>query len=390
MLRRAHPRTARRVPRPLPWLQERGHRRHRRRAHRDRADPRPEARQPVRQLRRHAARDPATGSVTYKQRSTQTGMPATWGGVVDGTSAAKAKVLYSYKDAVANKETLAGYVPVSEDTLKDYDELLSIIQHDLLLDLNSVTDDHMFSGNNPTGIVGIKNTTGILEFEEHVGGLYYEAIRKMRTKVMLTAKRVPTHVLVSPIIKQEIDLYKTETGLYQFITGDVLWGMKVVEDPNCDGLLVYDSYAAERRSIHGTTVDVDRINDQFIHNELCVRAEHTKALQVRYPTPSATPPRRTSTPPQRKGSHGDLHLTQARRARRPPGRLRGRSHVHRRGRATRPRHRGREGPEPQAEDLTVKEIKAKLDAEGIEYPKAAKKEELLALLEADLYDDEEE
>ena len=38
-------------------------------------------------------------------------------------------------------------------------------------------------------------------------------------------------------------------------------------------------------------------------------------------------------------------------------------------------------PEPQAEDL---------DAEGIEYPKAAKKEELLALLEADLYDDEEE
>lgn len=47
-------------------------------------------------------------------------------------------------------------------------------------------------------------------------------------------------------------------------------------------------------------------------------------------------------------------------------------------------------PEPQAEDLTVKEIKAKLDAEGIEYHKAAKKEELLALLEADLYDDEEE
>lgn len=44
----------------------------------------------------------------------------------------------------------------------------------------------------------------------------------------------------------------------------------------------------------------------------------------------------------------------------------------------------------EAEDLTVKEIKAKLDAEGIEYPKAAKKEELLALLEADLYDDEEE
>lgn len=54
-------------------------------------------------------------------------------------------------------------------------------------------------------------------------------------------------------------------------------------------------------------------------------------------------------------------------------------------------HRGREGPRArQAEDLTVKEIKAKLDARGHRVPKAAKKEELLALLEADLYDDEEE
>ena len=45
---------------------------------------------------------------------------------------------------------------------------------------------------------------------------------------------------------------------------------------------------------------------------------------------------------------------------------------------------------PEDTDLTVKEIKAKLDAAGIEYPKAAKKEDLLALLDADLYDDEEE
>lgn len=45
---------------------------------------------------------------------------------------------------------------------------------------------------------------------------------------------------------------------------------------------------------------------------------------------------------------------------------------------------------PEEAELTVKEIKAKLDAEGIEYPKSAKKDELLALLDADLYDDEEE
>lgn len=226
---------------------------------------------------------PAVGSVTYKQRSTQTGMPDTWKGVVDGSSQTKAKVLYSYKDAVANKETIAGYVPISKDTLSDYDELMSIMNHDLLLDLDIVTDGKFVSGNNSTGIIGIKNVTGIQEFEEHMGGIYYDAIRKMRTKVLLNAKRVPTHVLINPLVKESLDLYKTETGLYQSISGDILWGMKVVEDPNIDGILVYDSYAAERRSIHGTSVEIGYYNDQFIKNELSILAEHTKALQVRYP-----------------------------------------------------------------------------------------------------------
>ncbi len=225
----------------------------------------------------------AIGSISYKQRAEQVGNPETWAGVVDGTSAEKAKVIYTWKPAVANKETIAGYVPVSKDTLSDYDELLGIIQGDLLLDLEEVTDAKYWGGNNSTGIIGIKNTTGIQVFTVAMGGLYFEAIRKMRTKVMTTARRIPTHVCISPEIKEAIDLYKTETGLYQSLGSDNYWGMKVVEDPNCDGILVYDCFAAKRRSIHGTTVEVGYVNDQFIKNELSILAEHTKALQVRYP-----------------------------------------------------------------------------------------------------------
>lgn len=226
---------------------------------------------------------PATGSISYKQRGEQVGNPDTWAGVTDGASATKARVLYTWKDAVANKETIAGYVPVSKDTLADYDELLSIIDGDLLLDLDEVTDAKYWGGNNSTGIVGIKNTPGIQVFSDAMAGMYFDAIRKMRTKVMRTARRIPTHVCISPEIKEAIDLYKTETGLYQALGSDVYWGMKVVEDPNCDGILVYDSFAAQRRSIHGTTVEINYINDQFVKNELSVLAEHTKALQVRYP-----------------------------------------------------------------------------------------------------------
>lgn len=225
----------------------------------------------------------AIGSISYKQRGEQTGKPDTWAGVVEGASASKAKVLYTWKDAVANKETIAGYVPISKDTLADYDELLSIINGDLLLDLDEVTDAKYWGGNNSTGIIGIKNTTGIQVFNTAMAGLYFEAIRKMRTKVMTNARRIPTHVCISPEIKEAIDLYKTETGLYQSLGSDNYWGMKVIEDPNCDGILVYDAFAATRRNIHGTAVEIGYVNDQFIKNELSILGEHTKALQVRYP-----------------------------------------------------------------------------------------------------------
>lgn len=227
--------------------------------------------------------EPAQGSVSYKQRSTQHGAPGTWDGVVDGSSATKEKVIYTWKDAVANKETIAGYVPISKDTLRDYNELASIIQSDLLIDLHEKENAKYLNGNNPSGIVGVLNTVGILDYAVAMGGIYYDAIRYMRTKVMKEARRIPTHVTLHPDIKTAIDLYKTSTGLYQYLGDDTYWGMKSVEDFDCGGILVYDAYAALKRPIHGLTVEVGYVNDQFIKNELCLLAEETSALQTRYP-----------------------------------------------------------------------------------------------------------
>lgn len=227
---------------------------------------------------------PAQGSVSYKQRSTQTGAVASWAGVdaYTGESATKAKVLYSWIDAVANKETLAGYVPVSKDTLLDYDELLTIIEHDLLQDLAEAENTAYLTGNNASGIIGIINTVGIQSYTTHEGGKYWEAIRKMRTECMKNARTVPTHVCMHPDIKQAIDLYKDSQNRYQQlqITDGVMWGMEVVEDFDCNGILVYDAYAARKRPIHGVSVEVGYYNDQFIKNELSILAERTSALQV--------------------------------------------------------------------------------------------------------------
>lgn len=225
----------------------------------------------------------ATGDIEFKQRSTQYGEPATWGGVTNGTSATKSKVVYTWKNAKALKETIAGYVPVSKDTLKDYAELATIIENDLILDVNEKENGKFLTGNNSTGIVGILNTTGILVYTTASAALYYEAIRLMRNKVMKEARRVPTHVCLNPDIKAAIDLYKTETGLYQFLGGNVLWGMTVVEDFDCDGILVYDATCARKRPVHSMNVEVGYVDDQFIKNELSILAEKTTALQVTYP-----------------------------------------------------------------------------------------------------------
>ena len=224
---------------------------------------------------------PAKGPVTYKRRSTQYGEPGTWEGIdpETGVSATKPKIIYTWQDVTANKETTAGYVPVSKDTLKDYDELLAIIEHDLLLDLDEKVNTKYLTGNNSNGIVGVLNTVGIQAFTTHMGGLYWEAIRHMRNEVMKNARKVPTHVCMHPDIKLAIDLYKTQQGYYQSLGND-FWGMIPVEDFDCAGILVYDKFSARKRPIHGRSVEVGYVNDQFIKNELSLLAEETDCLQV--------------------------------------------------------------------------------------------------------------
>lgn len=226
-------------------------------------------------------RVPAIGSVSFKQRIDQVGEPGTWGGVTEGASAEKAAIVYQWKDAVANKETIAGYVPVSKDSLRDYDELYDIIESDLALDVDEVEDKKMVNGTNQSGIVGILNTTGIQTFTTPMGGAYYDAIRMMITLVKENARRTPTHVCVSPAIKQAIDLHSTDTGFYQQLTD--FWGLDIVEDSNIDGILVYDANAARIREIHDRTVEVGYVNDQFAKNELSILCEKSSALQVRIP-----------------------------------------------------------------------------------------------------------
>lgn len=226
---------------------------------------------------------PAIGSVSYKQRGEQIGAVAERKGVVDGESDAAARVIYTWHDAVANKEAVSGYVPVSKDSLRDYDELESIIMNDLRIDIQGYKSGKYVNGSNTSGIVGVTNTPGIQTFTENMGGMYFDAIRMMRTKIVTGARRIPTHVAMSPYIKEAIDLYKTETGLYQALGDNTYWGMKIIEDVDVDGIIVYDYLALCSRLIDPLSIEVGYYDDQFIKRELSILGNTECALQVRYP-----------------------------------------------------------------------------------------------------------
>lgn len=221
---------------------------------------------------------PSVGDVKYFQRSTQTGDPDTWAGVGE----AKPQVVYSWLAKTALAEVIAAYVPISEESLADYDELAAIITNDLAIDSRAALNKKVVAGNNSNGIIGITNTIGIQSFT--TASAYFEAIRKMKTLVMKNANRIPDCVAVSPEVRESLDLYKTSEGLYQALGSDFLWGLRVVEDPTVDGILVYDSTAAKIRTVRGLDVKTGTVNDQFIKNELCIRMEQKAALEVRYPS----------------------------------------------------------------------------------------------------------
>ena len=50
--------------------------------------------------------------------------------------------------------------PISKESLRDYDDLMDIINNDLLIDLDDVTNEKYWNGSSSTGIKGIVNTDG--------------------------------------------------------------------------------------------------------------------------------------------------------------------------------------------------------------------------------------
>lgn len=214
-----------------------------------------------------------------KNESAYKNAAATW---TPGTE--KPSSTLGYTEKSVNIETIAHVFPVLEQQLKDSGEFANILNVEMLNGLRikeaakAITD---VTANADIQVATKKSTDDVVD-----------AIRKMKTDIMLATGYTPTHVAMHPLVAESLELMKDKNGRYiQQVINGKLWALTVTEDINLTtsaesatyGALVYWSGAATWFTKETDSISIGLVGNQFIYNEATLRAEGRHALEVRYP-----------------------------------------------------------------------------------------------------------
>lgn len=228
--------------------------------------------------------------IRFAQAKSFTNAAAAW------TSGNKPESSYEWEEKTALREVIAHQTPVSVMMLKHYGQLESIIRNELVIGLENAKDSAALYSTNVNGIEGV-TTTADTDVQFKNTDTLYDKIRRMIGKSTRNTGFRPTHVAVSPLVAEELDLMKTQGGEYLRLTVDGrAWGLPLVQDANLDvtttsetttttssGVLVYASNAATWFTSEVNEVSIGVIDKQFIQNLRTILAESECALMNRYP-----------------------------------------------------------------------------------------------------------
>lgn len=230
-----------------------------------------------------------SAAVTYLRRGAKTNSAAEW------STGSKAESSYVWTEQTAPLTWIAHHAPITKTQASDWSQLDSMIRGEMMLGLAQQRSHLALEGTNANGIVGITNTVGIQTHTVASGDNVYDAIRRMVTRAVLVSGFYPTHVAMSPQVKEELDLLKSSVDEHYLVikVGDRVWGLEVVEDNGLTvvdpattshyGCIVYASVGATWYTKEQDNVEVGLINAQFIQNAYTLLAEGRHALAVRFP-----------------------------------------------------------------------------------------------------------
>ncbi len=203
-----------------------------------------------------------------------------------------------WKQESCQVETIAHLMPVLEQQVKDWGQLRSLIDVELLMGLRLAEAKAALVGANPTGITGVLKNTGIQTYTAAKNDDLVDSVRKMKTDILLKSGFQPTHLAAHPYVTESLELMKDKNGRYiQQVINGKLWALTVVEDINLTGkktvttandtdtygALVYWNQAATWFTKETDSIQVGLVGNQFSYNEATIRAEGRHALKVTYP-----------------------------------------------------------------------------------------------------------
>ncbi|CPR79279.1 phage major capsid protein [Mycobacteroides abscessus] len=211
--------------------------------------------------------------------------------VNDPNGGYKPEGAWAFQVKQANVKTIAEWVPASKRSLADVAQLEGLINDELQLDILEKEDSLFLTGDgvgeNHTGIL---NTSGIQT--QAFATDIFTSIRKAITKARTVGRVQPSAVLVSPAVKEQIELTKDSMGRFYyagpFNTGvTTLWGLPVADSeimPDTHALVGDFSKAVIWDREQTSVTMTDSHADFFTRNLVAILAEERNAFAVTRPT----------------------------------------------------------------------------------------------------------
>lgn len=193
----------------------------------------------------------------------------------------KPEAALALTERLAPLETIAVWIPVSEQQLDDVPRVQDYLERRLKFMVNRRLDTQLVVGTGVSPqIMGILNKPNI-QTQAKGADPVPDAIRKAMTKVRVTGQAEPNAVIMHPNDWQDVRLLRTVDGIY--IWGPPseagpqrIWGITVVEntgETENTGMVGDFANFAELVTKGQIQVQIGWVNDDFIHNRKAIRVE---------------------------------------------------------------------------------------------------------------------
>jgi HK97 family phage major capsid protein len=205
--------------------------------------------------------------------------------------AALAESALAFTERTSPVRSIGTFIPVTEEQLDDVVGIQAIVNNDLLLMYRLREESQLLVGDgNAPNLTGFLNT-GSIQTQAKGADVVPDAVHKAITKVRVTGRARPTHVVMHPNDWQDIRLLRTAEGVYIWGSPsdsgpERIWGLPIVvtdaitENTALVGDFFGYSYLVRRQ---GATIEVGLINDDFQKLRKSIRIAGRVGLVVRRP-----------------------------------------------------------------------------------------------------------